>query len=641
MKLWRIPSLLVCGTMLCFSGAYADNALANGTGEAVDPVEAEVEYFYDIDKVVEGDDTEQATQKIVDDPVVGVDENDVSFDDDIALLANANGWGYHGGDNVYYYVDGQPLKGSQRIDGKWYRFDLEDGHLLTGHQKIGDEWFYYHPEDGHLLFGNLYINEKWYRFDPVDGHRLSGSQYIDGNWYRYDLDEGYLLFGRQYIDGNWYRYDELDGHLLLGSQYIDGKWYRYHPVEGHMLIGNQYIDGNWYRYDLNDGYLLFGNQYIDGNWYRYDPVDGHLLFGSQFIDGQWFRYDINTAELLFGWQFIDSQWFFYDLSDAHLHFGQLSMDNKWYWLDEDDGHRYHGFVNIDGQWFYYHPRDGYLMFGRQTIGGRTYIFHDVDGHLVSGITSDLKGPHVVTPKEGLVYPYTLNEAILAQTKSNSALSYDAVKKYMDPNNFSPETSDAYQFLILNNGYTGITAEQIDAFIEKNCAAAELRNGRKSTMRGIGASIVQASKATGVNEVYILAHAIHESDWGCSRLATGAVSGYEGYFNFYGIGAFDRDPLNGGAYLAKDRGWDTPAKAIIGGAEYINRWYITASYDIGNGVKTTQNTLYKMRFAPGIANTWHQYATDLGWSKKIAQFMGMAYSQYGFKPDGFEWPIYAS
>ncbi len=76
-----------------------------------------------------------------------------------------------------------------------------------------------------------------------------------------------------------------------------------------------------------------------------------------------------------------------------------------------------------------------------------------------------------------------------------------------------------------------------------------------------------------------------------------------YHNVFGIAAYDNDPLREGIKYAKQAGWDTVSKAIVGGAKFIGNSY----------VKSGQSTLYKMRWNPAHPGT-HQYATDIDWEQ---------------------------
>lgn len=102
--------------------------------------------------------------------------------------------------------------------------------------------------------------------------------------------------------------------------------------------------------------------------------------------------------------------------------------------------------------------------------------------------------------------------------------------------------------------------------------------------------------------------------------SGTLAGYEGYYNFYNIGATSStEPLGAiknGLQFAKDgKGaseevkanllipWNTPAKAIKGGAVFIGSSYISVG----------QNNLYLQKFDVnddrGTDLFWHQYMTN--------------------------------
>lgn len=160
-----------------------------------------------------------------------------------------------------------------------------------------------------------------------------------------------------------------------------------------------------------------------------------------------------------------------------------------------------------------------------------------------------------------------------------------------------------QFLSLSNS-SGISRDVMNA---------ELTG--KGILENKGHVFLEASKKYNVNEIYLLSHALLETGNGSSRLATGVeVSEVDGkpvtpkkVYNMFGIAAFDNSPLKSGSEYAYKQGWDTPEKAIMGGAEWIASRYV-------NNPSHRQDTLYKMRWNP-TNPTAHQYATDIGWAVK--------------------------
>lgn len=194
-----------------------------------------------------------------------------------------------------------------------------------------------------------------------------------------------------------------------------------------------------------------------------------------------------------------------------------------------------------------------------------------------------------------------------------------VKQALNPNNISKNTDDYYQFLVLSQP-AGTKAKDVN----KN-----ILNG-KGILDGEAKSFIKAGKKHNINELYLISHAVLETGHGTSKLAKGIkvglnakgkpklvtdknkskLSNKKKVYNMYGIGAVNAAAEKDGAIRAYEEGWTSPEKAIIGGAKFIGKNYIH------NG----QNTLYKMRWHPqGMVdlgqNSWHQYATDIGWASK--------------------------
>ena len=194
-------------------------------------------------------------------------------------------------------------------------------------------------------------------------------------------------------------------------------------------------------------------------------------------------------------------------------------------------------------------------------------------------------------------------------------SLATVNKLLNPENVKPGSSAVYQFANLK-GYSGLSASQLNNYI------ASTESGRAGKLRGKGSAFVAAAKKYNVNECYLLAHAILESGWGTSELASGFK--YEGktYYNFYGIGAYDGNALSGGRGAAVKYGWDSPKAAIMGAAEFVSTYYF-------NREDYPQYTLYGMKWDYVYSNSfqargWHQYATDPYWPTSISTLMNECY-----------------
>ena len=93
------------------------------------------------------------------------------------------------------------------------------------------------------------------------------------------------------------------------------------------------------------------------------------------------------------------------------------------------------------------------------------------------------------------------------------------------------------------------------------------------------------KAKHVNEVYLISHALLETGRK-SELAKGVEIDGKKYYNFYGVGALDSDPIKTGAQYAKNMVGIHPQKAIYGGADFIHKHFLSHE---------DQDTLYSMRW----------------------------------------------
>jgi mannosyl-glycoprotein endo-beta-N-acetylglucosaminidase len=170
-----------------------------------------------------------------------------------------------------------------------------------------------------------------------------------------------------------------------------------------------------------------------------------------------------------------------------------------------------------------------------------------------------------------------------------------VKQYLDPNNFSINNKEYFQFLKLSKP-ANLSASEVNEKILKG----------KGILAGKGQAFIDAAKKYNINDVYLISHALLETGNGTSKLATGVVVNGKTVYNMFGYGAVDSCPITCGAQTAYDKEWFTPEAAIIGGAQFISSDYIY-------NVTFRQDTLYKMRWNP--VQQWHQYATDIGWAYK--------------------------
>src|SRR5690625_1969746 len=174
-----------------------------------------------------------------------------------------------------------------------------------------------------------------------------------------------------------------------------------------------------------------------------------------------------------------------------------------------------------------------------------------------------------------------------------------VQAYVDP-----DKNDKFQHLLLTSS-VGVKASELNKTLVG-----------KGKLSGQGQAFIDGAKKHSVNEAYLISHAILETGHGSSTLAKGVKINGVTVYNMFGIGAYDSCPVQCGAQYAYDKGWTTPYKAIVGGAEFIGRDYVHNQYE--------QNTLYKMRWNHVYAPK--QYATDIGWAVKQVSQIKRIYDQ---------------
>lgn len=195
--------------------------------------------------------------------------------------------------------------------------------------------------------------------------------------------------------------------------------------------------------------------------------------------------------------------------------------------------------------------------------------------------------------------------------------------------YTQRNNSVLQFLVLS-GSSGISVRDLNLELQ----GAGILSGQGSTFQ-------KASKAANVNELYLISHAILETGYGSSKLATGIlVEEVDGkpvkpriVYNMFGIGAADSAPERLGSEKAYEEGWFSPEEAIIGGAKWISNSYI-------NNATYKQDTLYKMRWNPSSPGT-HQYATDVAWATKQTNSLNVIVN-LSQKYDlllGFDVPLY--
>lgn len=207
-------------------------------------------------------------------------------------------------------------------------------------------------------------------------------------------------------------------------------------------------------------------------------------------------------------------------------------------------------------------------------------------------------------KKEETYIHSFEEAVDAQIRSgtldvklengNAAEAEDEdIRSAMDISQSNTE----FQFLKLDSPVS-LTAEQLNESLEG-----------KGILENQGEAFLNAQEKHNLNALYLISHAQIETGNGKSPLALGIEVEDGTYYNFFGIGAFDKKAVSEGSSYAAKSDWSSPEKAIMGGAAFISENYVLKG----------QDTLYAMRWNPENPGS-HLYATDIHWAAKIGNIL---------------------
>ncbi len=224
-----------------------------------------------------------------------------------------------------------------------------------------------------------------------------------------------------------------------------------------------------------------------------------------------------------------------------------------------------------------------------------------------------------------------------------AASKTVVEYYTDPRNFLDSQSI---FMFSSQAYDEKydTKENLMLMLNGTFMNAALPSPPDNENMTYADAIMSAAKASRVSPFFIASNILQEQgSAGEGGNISGTEVGYEGYFNFFNVGASKGGGLSAvqrGLWYAKgedsgktsyNRPWNTREKSITGGAQ----WYAEGYISIG------QDTYYYMDFdvipEGGLYN--HQYATSAYDAYGKANFLAKAYSSAMSSSLVFHIPVY--
>ena len=202
---------------------------------------------------------------------------------------------------------------------------------------------------------------------------------------------------------------------------------------------------------------------------------------------------------------------------------------------------------------------------------------------------------------------------------------------MDPRNFLNE-NDIFQFETLEyapyQNAAGVANILADTFMAGDYLDT---NGQTYSYAD---TFVSAGQSLAVSPYHLASRCKQEQGAkGTSPLISGRYAGYEGYYNYFNVGAYTTanasSTVNGLNY-ARSQGWNSIAGSIAGGSTVI----------ANNYVKKGQNTIYFEKFNVVYQGQLyaHQYMTNVQGAMSEGSSMGKAYTDKG-QAFVFRIPVY--
>lgn len=243
----------------------------------------------------------------------------------------------------------------------------------------------------------------------------------------------------------------------------------------------------------------------------------------------------------------------------------------------------HGLKEFEYEPAVYHPYrpqdrvdpDFYVVYDKNVYGGIPDLTDASDDVTSLFLTKNIYGLKVDTTEDEIYLE--LPDGIKIQPSGNNKLV-----KASDPDTIKNSAINSYSHFPLNTT-CGLSAEEINRFLSSGG-----RGG--GVIEGQGEAFIRAERESGVNALFLVALAGHESNWGRSSYARQR-------YNIFSIGITDS-----GDYRYR---YKSVEDAIIKGAKWIASEYIAVG----------QNTLWKMQHGGN-----HCYNTRDSWREGVASIM---------------------
>lgn len=235
----------------------------------------------------------------------------------------------------------------------------------------------------------------------------------------------------------------------------------------------------------------------------------------------------------------------------------------------------------------YVSSDSVNLIPNSLITGRSYykqsggeLYHNVYNPLTKSYSGDI----------------LLGKAPAFMAEGRKYISWDGINYYNTDGTKAGEAYTYFAFLPLHTK-TNYTAEDLDRYLAEQFPDAYKTNYPVSPLAGTGKDFKEMEDKYEVNALYLMAHAIHESAWGTSKIAQDKK-------NLYGMKAYDGDPYNSATTYASFR------ESIEEAAKYV-----TTAYQSPKGAHYHGAVVGNKSVGMNV-----KYASDPYWGEKIAGHM---------------------
>lgn len=190
-------------------------------------------------------------------------------------------------------------------------------------------------------------------------------------------------------------------------------------------------------------------------------------------------------------------------------------------------------------------------------------------------------------------------------------SKQTVKYFVDPRNFLND-GHIFMFEVLNFDSSVQTTELLQSLLNGTFMSGNAfyyNDNNEKVNISYAQTFRDAGEKNQISSVHLISRVIQEQGSNGSSLSSGDNSEYPGYYNFFNINANGKttsEVIHNGLAYAKKKGWNSPYKAIIGGASLLNDY-----------IKYGQNTLYLQKF---------DFAGDTYYSTQYMQNVRAPYSE---------------